>query len=125
MKILKKIIAVLLDQKILFLLVAFLLIKLWFSKNILFGGAELGIPTYTPGKTLGQIIWLWWEALGPGVSFQTISPAIPLYAYMAFLERVGLGAIGIQKILFFIIIFIQGLGVSLLFKKIFPQRRKL
>ncbi len=125
MKILKRLIDVLLDPKIFFLLIAFLLIQLWFSKNILFGGVELGVPTYTPGKTLGQIIWLWWEALGPGVSFQTISPAIPLYAYMALLERVGLGAIGIQKILFFIIIYVQGLGVSFLFRKIFPQSGKL
>ncbi|MCL5072503.1 MAG: hypothetical protein M1308_16665 [Actinobacteria bacterium] len=120
-----KIINVFLDPKVFFLFVAFLLIQLWFSKGILFGGIEVGVPTYLPEKTLRQIVWTWWEAAGPGVSFQTISASIPLYIFMAIPERLGIGAIGIQKILFFIIIYVQGLGVSLLFKKFFPQSKKL
>lgn len=114
-----------LEPRIFFLFVAALLVQLWFSKGMLFGGVEVGVPTYTPEKTLKQILWLWWEAVGPGVSFQTISAAIPLYIFMSALERIGIGAIGIQKILFFIIIYFQGLGLSLLFRKFFPQSLKL
>src|SRR3989344_4732711 len=106
-KILSKVITFASTPQIFFLLVAFLLIQLWFSKSLLFGGTEVGIPTYTPGKTLGQIIWLWWEALGPGASFPTTVASIPLYFFMSLLEKIGLGAIEIQKILFFIIIYLQ------------------
>lgn len=116
---------ILLDPKVFFLLIAFLLIQLWFSKNLLFGGTEVGIPTYTPGKILDQIKWVWWESLGPGISIPTVSAAIPLYAFMAILESIGLSAIAIQKILFFIIIYLQGLGAGLVFKTIFPKSGKL
>lgn len=122
---LKKIIFFLLDPKIFFLLVAFLLIQLWFSKNLLLGGTEAGVPTYTPGKILDQIRWLWWEALGPGVSIPNVAASIPLYFLMSLLQWIGLEAIEIQKVLFFIIIYLQGLGASLVFRTILPKAGRL
>ena len=122
---LKKIVPFILKPQIFFLFVAFLLIQLWFTKGLLFGGTEAGIPTYTPEKTLKQIVWLWWEALGPGASFPTTIASIPLYFFMAILERIGLGALQIQKILFFIIIYLQGLGASLVFKTAVEKSNKL
>lgn len=121
----KKLIDKILDPKIFFLLVAFLLIQLWFSKGMLFGGTEVGIPTYAPGKILDQIKWMWWEALGPGASFPTVSASMSLYALMAILERFGFSAILIQKILFFLILYLQGLGGSLVFRAIISKNNRL
>lgn len=112
---------IILKPYIFFFLLGFLLINLWFSKGLLFGGTEVGVPTLTPGKILNQIIWIWWEALGPGVSFSAISASIPLYVFMTALEQLGLRAIDIQKILFFIIIYLQGIGACLLIKQIIPK----
>ncbi|MBI2600220.1 DUF3367 domain-containing protein [Candidatus Daviesbacteria bacterium] len=125
MKTLEKVKDILLDPRVFFLLIAFLLVQLWFTKNILFGGTEVGIPTYAPGKILEQIRWLWWEALGPGTSIPTVAASIPFYYFMSILERLGFGAIGIQKVIFFIIIYLQGLGVSLLCKQIIPYGGRL
>lgn len=77
---------IVLKPYIFFFLLAFLLNNLWFSKGLLFGGTEVGVPTFVPGKILNQIIWTWWEALGPGVYFPSISASIPLYALMTALE---------------------------------------
>lgn len=121
----KKIFSILLQPRVFFLIPAFILVQLWFSKDLLFGGTEVGVPTYTPEKILNQIKWTWWEALGPGASIPTASAAIPLYALMAFLEYLGFSAILIQKTLFFILIYLQGLGVSLVFKAIFLKKNKL
>lgn len=120
-----KVISFLLDPKIFFLIAAFSLVSFWFSKNLLFGGTEAGIPTYTPEKTLKQIVWLWWEALGPGSSFPTAVASIPLYFFMTIFERIGLDAIAIQKILFFIIIYLQGFGASLVFKTVVDKDSRL
>lgn len=121
----KKIVSFLIKPQIFFLLIAFVLVNLWFSKNLLFGGTEVGVPTYAPEKILKQISWTWWEALGPGVSIPTVSAAIPFYIFMSILERIGLGEIAIQKIFFFLIIYLQGLGLSLVFKIILPNKEKL
>src|SRR3990172_7463794 len=80
-----KIIERILDPKVFFLLVAFLLIQLWFSKGILFGGVEVGVPTYNSSVTLSQIIWTWFEAVGPGVSYPTFIASIPFYFFLTLL----------------------------------------
>lgn len=98
----------------LFLIISSLLILVWFRDGFFYGGGDIGLPTYNPQRILEISRYIWWEAVAPGFLIPQAVTSITSFIFLYFLQLFGVGSVGIQAILFFIILFLMGFGTYLL-----------
>lgn len=110
---------------LLFLTISSLLILIWFKDGFLYGGGDVGLPTYNPKRILDITKYIWWEAAAPGFLIPQAITSITPYLFLFLLQLIGLGSVSIQAILFFVLLFLMGFGMYLLILSILGQDKKI
>ncbi len=87
----------------------------WFRYGHLYGGGDVGLPTYDPVRILSIVKNIWWDVHAPGFPYATALTSIPFYLVLATLQTFGLSNIVIQALVFGILLFLTGAGMYLLF----------
>ena len=108
---------------ILFIL-SLVMIVSWFRYGYLYGGGDVGLPTYDPIRILNIAKNIWWDVHAPGFAYPTALTAIPLYLILAFLQILGLSNIFMQALTFGSLLFLTGAGMYLLFFEATDLRSK-
>ncbi len=69
---------------------------IWFKPGYIYGGGDVGLPTYNPLRILEVVKNVWWESSAPGFPRPQGVTAIPSYAVMALGQKLGLTEVGLQ-----------------------------
>ena len=88
-----------------FLIISLILILSWFKDGHFYGGLDVGLPTYNPQKVFEMAKYIWWDNVAPGFLIPHVITSISLYFFLSFLQFLGIGSVGIQAILFYILLF--------------------
>ena len=80
--------------------VCIMMIASWFRYGLLYGGGDVGLPTYDPIRLFSIVKNIWWDVHAPGFSYPSALTAIPLYFFLTFLQVIGMSPIAIQALLF-------------------------
>lgn len=108
-----------------FLILSIFLILAWFKDGHFYAGGDVGLPTYNPMRIFGIARYIWWEAIAPGFLIPHVITSISLYFFLSFLQFFGLGPVGIQAILFFVLLFLMGFGMYLLTISMIGKDKKI
>lgn len=107
-----------------FFLISFVIVITWFDKENIFGGAEVGLFAYNPGRWFEMSKYVWWDAVAPGQLIPHFIVGVPLYFAFYLFNQLGLSAQNIQAIFFFLTLFLMGFGMYLLSLNIFESGQK-
>lgn len=99
-----------------------LLILIWFKGGMIYGGGDVGLPTYNPSRISEVIKFVWWEVSAPGFSRPQGVSGIPFYTMLALIQKIVLSPVLLQAGLFAILIFLMGVGMYLVAKGVFNSR---
>ncbi|MDP3973617.1 MAG: hypothetical protein Q8P92_02165 [Candidatus Daviesbacteria bacterium] len=94
-----------------FVLLSTILIFSWFRYGYLYGGGDVGIPSYNPARVLEFAKNIWWEASAPGAPVAQGLTSVPMQFFQTTLAKIGLPYFLIQAVLFWIILFSMGMGM--------------
>lgn len=90
-----------------------LLIISWFRYGLLYGGGDVGIPSYNPSRIVEIAKYVWWEAGAPGNLVPHGVTSLPVQFFQSVLAKTGFPYFAIQAILFWILLFLTGYGMFL------------
>lgn len=110
---------------LLFLIISSLLILVWFRDGFFYGGGDVGLPTYNPKRALEITKNIWWEAQAPGFLIPHAVTSITLYLFLSVFQSFGIGPVGMQAILFLVLLFLMGFGMYLLILSIIGHDKKI
>lgn len=85
----------------------------WFRYGFLYGGGDVGLPSYDPARIFEITKNIWWEASAPGTTVPQGLTSVPLQFIQAILQAAGLSYVAIQAILFWLLLFLMGYGMFL------------
>src|SRR3989344_7437429 len=88
------------------LVVSTIMIASWFRHGLMYGGGDVGLPTYNPIRLLSIIKNMWWDVHAPGFPYPSALTAVPLYFVLSILDIVGMTAVTTQSLLFGALLFI-------------------
>lgn len=97
------------------------LIISWFRYGLIYGGGDVGLPTYDPNRVLSIVRNIWWEVHAPGFPYPQSLSSISLYLILSGFQSLGLPSLTIQAGMFSALLFLMGIGMYALFWNIFPQ----
>jgi len=86
----------------------------WFHYGLMYGGGDVGLPTYNSQRMLQIVSKPWWTETAPGFPRVQNLAALPVYVFFAFLQQIGLPPFMIQAVVFGILLFLMGFGMYLL-----------
>ncbi len=104
-----------------FALLATVLIISWFRYGHLYGGGDVGIPSYDPQRILDIARFVWWDVSAPGTTVPHGLTSVPFQFIQANLANFGLSYVAIQALFFWIILFLMGYGMFLLSLTVFGK----
>ncbi len=113
-----------LKSGVLFLLIALVLVTIWFRQGLIFGGAEVGILTYNPKRFLEIQQYIWWGAVAPGMLVPHFTTGVPLYLVLSLIQGI-FSLVILQAGIFFCLLFLMGYGMYLFSLAIFGTDKKL
>lgn len=119
----KKFILIYLLPALLFAFISSILILSWFRYGLLYGGGDVGLPSYDAKRILDITKYIWWEASAPGNTIPHGLTSVPLQFFQSLLQEIGLTYVATQAILFWIILFLSGYGMFLLGVSIFGKEK--
>lgn len=96
-----------------------ILILSWFRQGLIYGGGDVGLPTYDPGRVLEIAKYIWWEASAPGTSVPHGLTSVPTQMLLSILQLLGFSPVLLQASLFFLLLILMGFGMYLLLIKSF------
>src|SRR3989338_5430235 len=102
----------------LYIVIASAVMFSWFHYGLMYGGLDIGIPTYNPQRILEIIVKPWWSETVPGYPRPINISAIPVQLFFTLLQHFGLPPYMIQATTFGILLFLMGFGMFLLVKDI-------
>jgi hypothetical protein len=94
----------------LIILVASILVLIWFRKNTIIASGEFGFFDLLE-RTRYDVVWYTWWNDGMGNTWPHILAMAPLYSFVALLKWFGLSNVVIQVIIFFLVLALNGLSV--------------
>jgi hypothetical protein len=96
---------------LLHLCIAVVLMAIWFKPGYIYGGGDVGLPTYNPLRILEVVKNVWWESSAPGFPRPQGVTAIPSYGVMALGQKLGLSEVGLQAGLYglLLLMMLQGM----------------
>lgn len=97
----------------LFIALATILIFSWFRYGHLYGGGDVGIPSYDPNRILNIAKFVWWDASAPGVTVPQGLTSVPFQFVQSTLQNFGLSFVYIQALFFWTVVFFMGYGMFL------------
>ena len=106
---------------IFFLIISASLIFSWFRFGFVYGGGDVGLPTYDPKRTFDVARYIWWESAAPGYPVPQGLTSVPLLFMLSFFQLLGFSPVGLQALLFFTLLFLMGMGMYLLTLSIFGK----
>jgi hypothetical protein len=74
---------------LLHLCIAVVLMAIWFRPGYIYGGGDVGLPTYNPLRILEVVKNVWWESSAPGFPRPQGVTAIPSYGVMILLRGIN------------------------------------
>ena len=77
----------------------------WIPKGEIWGGADVGIPVYSPENQLTTVASSWWEKHATGETNSMTYTSIPFYTMLSVANSVGLTPEFNQKFFIFLILF--------------------
>src|SRR3989338_1707898 len=98
----------------LYLFITLVVMFSWFHYGLMYGGGDVGLPTYNPQRVLQLASQPWWTETAPGFPRPQNLAALPAYVFFAFLQQIGLPPFMIQAIVFGILLFLMGFGMYLI-----------
>lgn len=101
---------------LLYLIVTLIVVYSWFHYGLIYGGGDVGLPTYAPQRVLEIISKPWWSEIAPGFPRPLSLAGLPAQVFFVLLQYIGLPAFGIQAVVFGILLFLMGLNMYLLTK---------
>lgn len=108
----------------LYLVVTLAVMYSWFHFGLMYGGGDVGLPTYNPQRVLQIILNPWWTETAPGFPRAQNLAATPAYVFFAFLQQLGLPDFMIQAVIFGILLFLMGFGMYLMARDIMKSENK-
>ena len=106
---------------VIFALLSTVLIISWFRYGLLYGGGDVGIPSYDPPRIVDIARYVWWEAEAPGGLVPQGVTSLPMQFFQSALVRVGLPYFAVQATLFWILLFLIGYGMFLVGLSVFGR----
>lgn len=106
---------------ILIVVLAFILVTLWFKEGYIMGTAEDSLIFYNISRFLPESQFAWMEHPGLGRATISLTAGRPTYELLAFLQRLGLPNFLIQALTLLILLFSAGIGVYLTVREFFPK----
>ena len=108
---------------LLFAILATVLIFSWFRYGYLYGGGDVGIPAYDPGRILNIARFVWWDVSAPGTTVPQGLTSVPLQFVQAILQNLQVPFVIIQALFFWVILFTMGYGMFLMALTIFSKEK--
>lgn len=108
-----------------FAFISTVLVFSWFRYGFLYGGGDVGLPSYDPGRIFDIARYIWWEASAPGTTVPQGLTSVPLEFVQSVIQQAGLNFVMTQAILFWILLFLMGYGMFLVGLSVFDKNRKL
>lgn len=102
-----------------------ILIVSWFRYGFLYGGGDVGIPSYDPQRILDIARFVWWDAAAPGALVPHGVTSLPVQFFQSTLSGIGLPFFAIQATLFWILLFLTGYGMFLVGLSVFGKDKFL
>lgn len=90
----------------------------------MYGGGDVGIPSYDPKRILDIVRFVWWSYSAPGTTVPQGLTSVPFQFAQSLLAGLGIPYVYIQAIFFGMIIFLMGYGMNLLAGTIFGREKK-
>lgn len=108
-----------------FVLLSTVLIFSWFRYGHLYGGGDVGIPSYNPQRIVDIAKFVWWEAGAPGNLVPHGVTSLPVQFLQSALVELGLPYFAVQATLFWILLFLTGYGMFLVGLSVFGRDKFL
>jgi len=106
-----------------FFIVASLIIFSWFRYGFLYGGGDVGLPIYDPQRISEITKYIWWESAAPGFPISNSNTTLPLQVFLSFFQALGFSPVALQATLFFILLFLMGIGMFLVGSEVFGKEK--
>ena len=88
-----------------FALLSTVLIFSWFRYGHLYGGGDVGIPSYDPQRIVEIAKFVWWDSSAPGALVPHGVTSLPVQFFQSMLVQAGLPYFVVQATLFWILLF--------------------
>lgn len=102
----------------LFALLATILIVSWFRYGHLYGGGDVGIPSYNPERIVEIARYVWWEAGAPGNLVPHGVTSLPMQIFQSALVKIGFPYFAVQATVFWLLLFLMGYGMFLVSRSV-------
>lgn len=102
---------------------ATVLIFSWFRHGYLYGGGDVGIPSYDPQRIFNIARFIWWDEAAPGTAVPHGLTSVPFQFVQTTLHKLGFSYEQNQAIFFWLIIFLMGYGMFLVAQNAFGKDR--
>lgn len=109
----------------LFALLATIIIFSWFKEGHLYGGGDVGIPSYDPSRIFDIARFIWWDVSAPGTTVPHGLTSVPFQFVQGIFQKMGFPYVAIQALFFWIVIFLMGYGMFLLSLRVFGKDKFL
>lgn len=94
----------------LFALIAVIITLIWFRQGLMYGGAEVGLLTFNPQRSLQIQQFIWWASSAPGMLVPHYISGVPFYFVLSLFQSV-FSPVSLQAVIFFILLFLMGFGM--------------
>ncbi len=85
----------------------------WFRHGLIYGGGDVGLPTYDPARIFEIARFVWWDGAAPGTPVPHGLTSVPVQFGLSILQLVGFSPLWLQATLFFLLLFLMGFGMYL------------
>lgn len=109
----------------LFALLSTVLIFSWFRYGLLYGGGDVGIPSYDPARIVDIAKYVWWDFAAPGALVPHGVTSLSVQFFQSTLAGLGLPYFAVQATLFWILLFLTGYGMFLVALSVFGKDKFL
>lgn len=109
---------------LLYLTVTLIVMYSWFHYGLIYGGGDVGLPTYAPQRVLEIISKPWWSEIAPGFPRPLSLAGLPAQVFFVLLQYIGLPAFGIQAVVYGILLFLMGLSMYFLTKDVIGDEKE-
>lgn len=96
------------------ILLSLFLVVIWFRDGKMYGGGDIGLPTYNPTLLVRVAQYTWWNAQGTGFSYPAVASTLPFYLLLSIPQFLGFSPLVIQMIFFFFVLSLSLTGSFLL-----------
>lgn len=106
---------------ILILILALILVTLWFKDGYILGSSEDGLIFHNISRYFHQAQFTWMDYPGLGSPSLSLPAGKPIYFLLSFFQDLGIPGFIIQATVFWFILVSGGIGIFLLSRELFPK----